>query len=144
MELRSTYISTMEIFKSYIIDDDEIFVVLTEIQLNKAGCFGEIFTFENGEDAIAQLKKDSAENSLPDFILLDLNMPIMDGWQFLEAYRELNLIKLIPVVIATSSIDPTDFERSKSICPVRAYISKPINNEKIEIIKEALKSKDSH
>jgi len=124
----------MKINKTYIIDDDEIFVVLTEIQLNKAGCFGEIYNFPNGEEALEQIKQDINDNVLPDFILLDLNMPIMDGWQFLEAYRNLQIEQQIPVFIATSSIDPSDLERSKSICVVKGVISKPINSEKIKDI----------
>ena len=124
----------MTIRKTYLIDDDEIFTVLTKIQMEKKASFGAIDVFENGEDAIERIEHDLANNSLPDFILLDLNMPIMDGWQFLDAFEKLNIEKKIVIYIATSSIDPSDLMQAENYPFLQGYISKPINSQKLEEI----------
>lgn len=123
----------IKINKAYIIDDDEIFLTLVEIHMKKSGLFGEIIAFENGEDAIEKLQEGlHHSDELPDFILLDLNMPILDGWQFLDAFMKLNIDKRIPIFIATSSIDPRDIEKSKSYAIVEDYVFKPITGQKIQ------------
>lgn len=122
-----------KINRAFIIDDDEIFLTLVEIHMIKCGLFHDIITFNNGDDAIAKLGEDLKNpNELPDFILLDLNMPVMDGWQFLDAYNQMNIPKEIPVFIATSSIDPRDMEKSKSYSVVKDYVLKPITGQKIQ------------
>lgn len=125
---------------AYIIDDDEILVMLVQMQMQKNGAFDSVETFCNGEDALTHLKAEiKANGSLPAFILLDLNMPIMDGWQFLEEYVQLTLPKEIPVFIATSSIDPKDIEKAKEYTVVKGYVMKPIDQPKLnEIIGKLL------
>lgn len=85
--------------------------------------------FGNGFDAIEFLRtvQDTAD-ALPEVILLDLNMPVMDGWEFLEAFRALkpSLPRKITIYIVSSSIAPADVERAKSISAVTDYIIKPI------------------
>ena len=76
--------------------------------------------------------------SLPDIILLDLSMPIMDGWQFLDEFVKINpkIGKKITVFICSSSISPDDVARAKSINAVSDFIIKPMTKDKlIEIIK---------
>lgn len=124
----------MKIRKTYLIDDDEIFTTLTEIQMKKVGCFGVIQNFENGEIALEQIKQDVLNDTLPDFILLDINMPLMDGWQFLQAFEKLNIVKKMAIFMATSSIDPSDIEQSKHFAIVSGFYSKPINAQKINEI----------
>jgi len=128
-----------KINRAFIIDDDEIFVTLVEIHMVKSGLFQDIITFNNGDDAIAKLEEDLKNpNELPDFVLLDLNMPVMDGWQFLDAYNKMNISKEIPFFIATSSIDPRDMEKSKSYSVVKDYVLKPITGQKIQEMVEKL------
>lgn len=120
---------------AYIIDDDEILVMLVQMQMQKNGAFSAVETFCNGEDALTHLKAEIKANaSLPAFILLDLNMPIMDGWQFLEEYVQLSLPREIPVFIATSSIDPKDIEKAKKYSVVKGYVMKPIDQPKLNEI----------
>jgi len=118
-----------------IIDDDTIYVSLLKklIQLKKL-C-DNILVFKNGKEAI-DFFKDS--ESLPDLILLDLNMPIMNGWEFLEAFspinKQLGNITTPNLYVVSSSIDPVDSEKAKKIECVRDYISKPISIQNFEQI----------
>jgi len=116
-----------------IIDDDTVYVNLVKklIQLKKL-C-DNILVFKNGREAL-EFFKDS--ESLPDLILLDINMPIMNGWEFLEQFNPINrgLQNRPSLYVVSSSIDPVDFKKAKSIECVRDYISKPISMESFEQI----------
>ena len=76
------------------------------------------------------------ENLLPDIIFLDLNMPVMDGWEFLNEFLKIknNLNKKITLYVVSSSIDPRDLERVKSFNMVTDYLIKPIELKKFEKI----------
>ncbi|GER60406.1 response regulator [Patiriisocius marinus] len=94
--------------------------------------------FNNGKEALRKLKSiiDSGED-LPDLILLDLNMPIMDGWQFLDNFTQIEVDKKIIIYIVSSSIDPVDIERSKKYGMVSNFVVKPISTDKVkEIMQE--------
>jgi CheY-like chemotaxis protein len=121
-----------------IIDDDEVYVYLIKKIIKQTNLVDLIKIFGNGLDAIDFLKENSDNpDSLPEIILLDLSMPIMDGWQFLEEYMLLypKLGRKITIYIVTSSISPSDIIKAKSISEVTDYIIKPITKEKlIEII----------
>lgn len=123
-----------------LVDDDEIFVFLTKRTIEETKLVELIKVFENGLDALNFLKanKDNTD-ALPEIILLDLSMPIMNGWQFLEEFTLLNPMigKTITIYICSSSISPDDVARAKAISEVTDYIIKPVNKEKlIELIKK--------
>jgi len=115
-----------------LIDDDMIFRYLTQTLITKTHLVNEIDAFSNGLDAINFLKAVSLDDGkLPDIILLDLFMPVMDGWGFLKEYEKLQpkLTKKIPIYIVTSSIDPADIQKSKAINLVIDFIVKPMTKE---------------
>lgn len=122
-----------------IIDDDEICVFLTKKAIEQTNLINLIKVFRNGLDAINFLKENMDNPAaLPEIILLDLCMPIMDGWEFLEEYLLFmpKLSRKITIYIVSSSISPFDIARGKSISAVTDFIIKPITKEKlIEIIK---------
>lgn len=122
-----------------LVDDDEIFVFLTTKMIEKTKLVDLIKVFENGLDALNFLKENSNNiDELPDIILLDLSMPIMDGWQFLEEYVKINPLigKTITIYICSSSISPDDIRRAKAINEVSDFIIKPMTNDKlVEMIK---------
>ena len=120
---------------TYIIDDDKLTVKLMSILISKNKFCEEIQSFYNAQNALNQLKQNAIDNSiLPDAILLDLNMPIMDGWQFLDEFIHLALKKEISIFIMTSSIDPADIEKAKQYNVVKNYIEKPITLKKLDAL----------
>ncbi|PKG41793.1 response regulator [Psychroflexus sp. MES1-P1E] len=123
-----------------IVDDDKIYTFLVKKTIEQTNLVGMIKVFDHGLDAINFLKK-NADNpdTLPEIILLDLSMPVLDGWGFLEEYILLSpkLGRKIIIYIISSSISPYDIAKAKSISLVTDFIIKPISKEKlIEIFKE--------
>lgn len=123
-----------------LVDDDDIFVFLTTKIIEQTNLVDLIKVFGNGLDAINFLKENKNNvDALPEIILLDLSMPIMNGWQFLEKYNKLNptIGKKITIYICSSSISPDDITRAKTISEVSDYIIKPITKDKlIDLIKK--------
>ena len=129
--------------KMALVDDDEVFVFLTRKAIEKSNLIEVIKVFGNGLEALSFLKENSNNpEELPEIILLDLCMPIMDGWQFLEEYTKIEpkIDKIITIYIITSSISSEDINRAKKINVVSDYIIKPITRENfIEIITKVTK-----
>jgi CheY-like chemotaxis protein len=127
-----------------LIDDDDIFVFLTKKAIESTNLVELIKVFGNGLDAINFLKENCDNvDSLPEIILLDLSMPIMDGWQFLDQFTKLipKIEKKITIYICSSSISPSDVLLAKKNNAVSDYIIKPVTKEKlIELIKGLIDS----
>jgi CheY-like chemotaxis protein len=112
-----------------IIDDDPIFIYGTKRIIEKVDFCNKIIVYNNGQEAIDGIYElIKTKEQLPDVILLDINMPVMDGWEFLVEFKKLqNLFsKKIHVYIASSSVNPRDIERVKNYKEVSDYILKPI------------------
>jgi CheY-like chemotaxis protein len=122
------------------VDDDPITLMLSKMVLNKASFCNKLVTAKNGEEAILYFENLLITNdNYPNLIFLDLNMPIMNGWEFLDNFieKELHLtFKEIKVVILSSSVDPNDIEKSKKYPIVIKFLPKPINKEILENLKE--------
>lgn len=120
-----------------LIDDDEVFVFLTKKAIERT----HLVEF-NGLDAIDFLRENSNNvDALPEIILLDLSMPIMDGWQFLDQFSKLapKIEKKIIIYLCSSSISPNDIQLAKKNSLVTDYVIKPITKEKlIELIKNMI------
>jgi CheY-like chemotaxis protein len=128
---------------TYIIDDDKLTVKLMSMIISKSNFCEEIVTFFNPQLALDELRKNCNHPlNLPDVILLDLNMPILDGWQFLDEFILMPLKKEIAVFIVTSSIDPADIDMVKKYNAVKNYILKPINAEKLKAATELIRIKN--
>ena len=112
-----------------VVDDDEIYTFSVKRIIAKADIAEKTIFFHNGQAAldylIANMRK---EDELPDLILLDLNMPVLDGWQFLDEFARLASAfnKKITTYIVSSSIDEDDYERAKHIELVSDFIVKPL------------------
>jgi CheY-like chemotaxis protein len=127
--------------KVYLIDDDDIFVFLTKKTILKVTANVDVEVFSDGLQAIMHLKQIKDQPGLlPDVIFLDLNMPVMDGWEFLAEYQEIysSFAKKNELYIVSSSISPHEMERSKGISAVSEFIIKPLVKEKFLEILESL------
>ena len=118
-----------------LVDDDEINNFISIKLIKKALLNTDIIACLNGKYAIDQLvdiqKKDPSK--LPDYILLDINMPIMNGWEFLDEYKRLNIDPLgkTKIFIISSSVFSNDINKARSYPLVKDFISKPLNVDKI-------------
>jgi len=122
-----------------LVDDDQIFNFLSTKILERMGVADNIHVALNGEEALTLLNNYyQGSVSVPDVILLDLNMPIMDGFGFLQAFKRLSLPKMdrIKIVIVSSSQDPRDVARANEL-GVAYYLSKPLTEEKLRSVLEA-------
>ncbi len=122
-----------------IIDDDKIYVNLVKKIIEIKKLSNNLLIFKNGMEALDHFKlilENATEERLPDIIFLDINMPVMDGWEFLNEFIKIknNFEKKITLYVVSSSIDPRDLERAKSINLVTDYLIKPIELKKFEKI----------
>ncbi|MDB5287322.1 MAG: hypothetical protein JWR05_2271 [Mucilaginibacter sp.] len=126
--------------KIMVIDDEELDNAIFKMLINRVIKNSEIDIVVNGEEAIKKLLELSNNPELlPDFIFLDLQMPVMNGWQFLEEFERLNIdpLRKIQIYILSSSILSDDIDKSLSNPLVEDFLSKPINLDKIRTIFEA-------
>lgn len=130
--------------KITLVDDDDTFVFLTRKSLERSELVDNIETFCNWQEAIDYIEENiNNKKFLPEIILLDLCMPILDGWQFLEQYTKIDkkIQKKISIYIYSSSISPHDIARAKTLNEVTDFIIKPISKEKlIDIVGKHLNS----
>jgi CheY-like chemotaxis protein len=124
------------------VDDDPITLMLSKMILNKAFFCKELVTAKNGEEAIhyfENLLHNKDIENYPKLLFLDLNMPVMNGWEFLDNFIEKKLhhtFTEIKVIILSSSVDPNDIEKSKIYPIVIKFLPKPINKEMLESLKD--------
>jgi len=124
-----------------VIDDDLIYSIAIKHIINRSEISADTLFFKNGQSALEYFKQNLTNiASLPDVILLDLNMPILDGWQFLDKYEPLidQLSKTIPVYIVSSSVDEEEYKKAKSFQTVKDFIVKPITVERLQQIAQEM------
>ena len=124
-----------------VIDDDPIYIFGIKKIITLSNFSNSVMIFKNGQEAINNLKPiiASGEN-IPEVILLDINMPIMDGWQFLDEFIQIPCKQKVYIYIVSSSIDPADQEKIKEYGNISNFIVKPITIENLkEISLEVLK-----
>ena len=121
-----------------IIDDDPIYVFGTKKIMESTNFCRDFIVYKNGKEAVDDLipKILSRDGVLPDVILLDLNMPIMDGWQVLDELVKVPIEQKTKIYIVSSSVDTTDLERAKTYSLVSNYIVKPFSVDKVHELME--------
>jgi len=125
------------------VDDDPITLMLCKKVIEKASFSTEIITAQNGEEALRffnELKYSKNKIKKPQLIFLDLNMPVMGGWEFLDHftspdYEEFNSIKII---VLSSTINPEDLAKAKKYPAVIDFLSKPISKSMLEYLKDKM------
>lgn len=123
--------------KLWVIDDDSIYQMLTKRMVEKSHPDIQVISFLNGKLAFDQLtaamQADNPEE-MPSVVFLDINMPVMNGWEFLDAMiqEQFNTRLNARIYIVSSSIDKSDFEKAKTYDNVSDYLVKPLSKSDFE------------
>lgn len=124
-----------------LIEDDEATNFLNQIIIKECNCFKDIHIYFNAQDALLYLTamakyKDYAGVKFPRIILLDLNLPGMDGWEFLEHFKKLNLCGIDNSIVAVLTISPKENNLGKIMEYdfLTDYLEKPLTFEKLNQI----------
>ena len=127
------------------IDDDPLCLLLAEVVIKQSNVANEVHLAESGPAALSLLNnihatKELAPQDPATLIFLDLNMPVMNGWEFLEVFEKdyPHLCCLVKIVILTSSIDTADIIKSRQYKIVSDYVSKPITAEVLKRLKTGI------
>lgn len=120
-----------------LIEDDPITIMVCDRIIKMTDFATNVISLQNGKYAIDYMRQivgDGAPH--PEVIFLDINMPVMNGWDFLEEFEELQAqLSLVPqIFILSSTVDPEDYKRAKSYSAVKDFISKPLSKEFLEKI----------
>ncbi len=120
-----------------IVDDDEIFVMIQRLLFVECGLNDSTLVFSNGREALDFLEASAGEDRFF-LVLLDINMPVMDGWEFLEAISDTFPIERVRVVLVSSSVNVRDKLKANQYRHVISYLEKPINLETLITLKTIL------
>ena len=128
------------------VDDDPITLMLSKKVISKAGFSELIVTAQNGEEALSyfnalKYNKDQSVKK-PQLIFLDLNMPVMGGWEFLDHFitSDYNEFNTINVIVLSSTINPEDLAKAKKYPIIVDFLSKPITLQMLEYLKNKIES----
>jgi len=121
------------------VDNDEVYLFLIRKMIEKKYDGSKMLEFYNGLEAIEFIKENIQDTLLlPDIIFLDINMPVMDGWEFIESFKRIKheIAKPITIYMVSSSVDDADIERAKNIPEISEFVCKPMTIEKVNQIFE--------
>jgi CheY-like chemotaxis protein len=112
----------------WLVDDDRIFLAITSKFLCQFEGDFNVSLYEKPKEALKKIE----EGTCPDVLFLDINMPDMDGWAFLDTLSSLLPHSEIPdIYMLTSSIDPADIDLANQIALVKGFLEKPLTTEKL-------------
>ena len=115
-----------------LVDDDSIFRLIASRTIESANITERILQFTNGAEVLKYLEENFDQvELLPDVLFLDINMPHVDGWMFLDDFEKIRekMQKPISIFMVSSSIDPEDINRAKQHKLVKDYVVKPVSKE---------------
>jgi CheY-like chemotaxis protein len=119
--------------KVLLVEDDPITIMVCERIIKMTEFADEVLSCDNGQKAINHIKEIIANPSItsPDIIFLDINMPVMNGWDFLEEFLTLrSALSFTPrIYILSSTVDPEDYKKAESFGIVTSFLSKPLGKE---------------
>lgn len=124
------------------VDDDPITLMLCKKVITKANFSNTIITAKNGEEALQYFNSiiNKEDNKIPNLIFLDLNMPVMDGWEFLDNFslNKFSQVNSTKIVVLSSTIDPEDLQKSKKYPMVIDFLSKPITTNMLNYLESKI------
>ncbi|WP_449436075.1 response regulator [Pedobacter steynii] len=117
-----------------VIDDDDINIFIIKKVIEKTGYEVDMISKSNGQLAVDYLTSITSNVEIfPHIILVDINMPILNGWEFLEAYEKLNIVRpKVYLYMLSSSVYEYDIEKAKGFKSVNGFISKPLTIERLK------------
>ncbi len=125
----------------WIVDDDPIFQMIFKMMIERVNALIAVGQFKNGQEAIDAIKNiGKDEDRIPDYIFLDINMPVKTGWDFLNelpAIVDPSFISRTKVYIVSSSINPEDEEKARTYSLTEDFLIKPLSESLIESIAKA-------
>ena len=123
-----------------LVDDDELYLYLMEKTIHQISKELVVSTFTDGEQAVEYIAKCTEEKvELPEVIFLDINMPFLDGWGFLNEFKKLKpkIINNINIYMVSSSMRDSDVKRASNFEELTGYVVKPVNKIQLaEIFKK--------
>jgi len=115
-----------------VIDDDDINIFIIKKIVEKTGYEAKMVAKTNGQLAIDYLNElIQTDQPFPQLILIDINMPVLNGWEFLEAYEKLGIKNDVNMYMLSSSVYENDIEKAKTYKTVKGFISKPLSIERL-------------
>ena len=120
------------------IDDDDATNFYHEHIIEQADVCEKYLMFQKAEEALEYLKNLTKDDQMPDAIFLDINMPKVDGWMFLEEYEKLHLTKAPVIIMLTTSLRPSDEERAKQNQLVYKFLNKPLSEDHLHKLRNEL------
>jgi CheY-like chemotaxis protein len=120
-----------------LIDDDHICHMISTKIIQMFSPFS-IECFSDAREALREFQQRASEEGakFPEYILLDINMPGMDGWEFLDEFEKFSepVLEKACVIMLTSSLNHRDIQKSQQYKTVRNFLSKPLTEEKLNMI----------
>jgi CheY-like chemotaxis protein len=115
-----------------VIDDDDINIFIIKKIVEKTGFAVNMVAKTNGQLAIDYLDEIAEDpEQFPHLILVDINMPVLNGWEFIEAYEKMNIRKAVDMYMLSSSVYENDIEKAKTYKVVKGFISKPLSIDRL-------------
>lgn len=115
-----------------VIDDDDINIFIIKKIVEKTGFPVNMVAKTNGQLALDYLEEVIEQPDVfPHLILIDINMPVLNGWEFIEAYEKLNIEKAVDMYMLSSSVYENDIEKAKTYQVVKGFISKPLSIDRL-------------
>jgi CheY-like chemotaxis protein len=121
--------------RAFIIDDDEVYIYAIKRLIKIQNLCDEVLVFTDGKQAVDYLEEHQNDGTpMPEVIMIDVNMPVLDGWGFIEAFQKMDLesTKNTKLFMISSSIDPRDVKKAKEIPLIIKYIFKPITFDELK------------
>lgn len=118
-----------------IVDDDPVILMIHRLKVVKSGLDNEPLEFMNGRPALDYLHEHQSNGS-HFLVLLDINMPVMNGWEFLDAIGDSEFKSKVNVAIVTSSVNHEDKEKAAQYSEVFSYLIKPLSEDDLKALKE--------
>lgn len=117
-----------------IVDDDRMIILLHKVIIIKNKLSENPLTFSNGNAALEYLETEFKDNQQY-LILLDINMPVMNGWEFLDALQSMPFANNVFIIMVTSSVDTGDKTKAKKYPQIISFLEKPLKSDSCNYIK---------